>query len=216
MNARKAAESEGVPLRETIFLLFRQTETRYEKSYRVFDCIKAQSVKKVIDFSLYALFGYLLVTRPLTGAIQSHGMPYLTAGQNKRKGSALLSAAAAALFLKGETVCTLGNRRVCLVCANAYTVKSTVMFAVHIVLAGYYITFDRRVFHSIISPFFGESVTLRILIFQYAMFRFSLQFSRYTGINIICRDTAVMHCKFCKEKLKIFLEKIKSICYNVF
>lgn len=151
---------------------------------------------------LYALLGGACsVSRPLTGAMQSHGTLYLTAGQNKRQGSALLSAAAAAaLFLKRETVCTFGNCRVCLMCANADTVKSTVMFAVHIVLAGYYITFDRRVFHSIISPFFGESVTLRIPIFQYAMFRFSLQFSRYTGINIICRGIAVMHCKFCKEK----------------
>ena len=130
--------------------------------------------------------------------------------------SALSAAAAAALFLKGEAVCALGNCGVGFVCANADTVKCTIMFGVHIVLAGYYITFDWRVFHSIISPYFGESITLRIpniFSMRCSVSPFSLAVS--FGINIICRWAAVMHCKFCKKKLKNFLEKFKSMCYNV-
>ena len=61
----------------------------------------------------------------------------------KGKGSAFLAAAAAAaLLLKGETVCTLGNCRVCLMCSHGNAVVSTVTLAVHIVLTGYYITFN--------------------------------------------------------------------------
>lgn len=48
----------------------------------------------------------------------------------------------AALFLKRKAVCTFGNCRISLVCANLDAVKSTVMLAVHIVLAGSNIAFD--------------------------------------------------------------------------
>ena len=61
----------------------------------------------------------------------------------KGKGSAFLAAAsAAALFLKGETVCTLGNCRICLMCSHGNAVQRTEMLAVHVVLTRYYITFN--------------------------------------------------------------------------
>lgn len=48
----------------------------------------------------------------------------------------------AALFLERKAVCTFGNCRVSLVCADLDAVESTVMLAVHIVLARSYIAFN--------------------------------------------------------------------------
>ena len=60
----------------------------------------------------------------------------------------LLTAAAAALLFQGKAVRTLAYCRVLLVCAYLDAVKCAVTFAVHIVLAGYNIALDRRIFHS--------------------------------------------------------------------
>lgn len=54
----------------------------------------------------------------------------------------VLTLLTAALFLKRKAVCTFGNCGVSLVCADLDAVKSTVMLAVHIVLAGSYIAFN--------------------------------------------------------------------------
>ena len=62
----------------------------------------------------------------------------------------------AALFLKRKTVCTFGNCRVSLVCADPDAAESTVMLAVHIVLAGSYIAFNRRILHNNNLLIFGE------------------------------------------------------------
>lgn len=48
----------------------------------------------------------------------------------------------AALFLERKAVCTFGNCGVSLVCADLDAVESTVMLAVHIVLARSYIAFN--------------------------------------------------------------------------
>ena len=57
--------------------------------------------------------------------------------------------AAAALLLEGEAVCTFGNLGVCLVSSHGDAVESAVTLAVHVVLAGYYIAFNRRILHNI-------------------------------------------------------------------
>ena len=57
--------------------------------------------------------------------------------------------AAAALLLEGEAVCTFGNLGVSLVSSHGDAVESAVTLAVHVVLAGYYIAFDRRILHNL-------------------------------------------------------------------
>ena len=68
-------------------------------------------------------------------------------GDNASGGSPLLTAAAS--LFKRETVCTFGNLGIGFVSSHCDAVKSAVTFAVHVVLAGYYIAFDRRILHNI-------------------------------------------------------------------
>ena len=78
----------------------------------------------------------------------------------------MISLLTAALFLEREAVCTFGNCGVSLVCADLDTAESTVMLAVHIVLAGSYIAFNRRILHNNNLLIFGE-----IKAFVYTVFR---------------------------------------------
>lgn len=65
-------------------------------------------------------------------------------------------------------------------CANPDAAESTVMLAVHIVLAGSYIAFNRRIFHNNNLLIFGE-----IKAFGYAVFHISVRFGSPLSLAVL-------------------------------